>query len=248
MTKTKLALLVSLSLGSTSALAQARPDWAFTGNATLASDYRFRGISQTDKDPAFQGGFDVVHSSGFYAGNWNSNIDALFFSGANLEMDVYGGYKMSLGNINLDFGLLYYYYPGSGKFPGSLKIDNTELYAGGTIGPFGLKYYHAVSDFFGFPDSKNSYYLDGSFTYDLGGGLAVNAHAGYQKLKGGARVVEIGGGAAKSSIIDYKLGVTYDLSGWVFGAAYVATDRDLAGSSGRNISNSTLVVSLLRAF
>jgi uncharacterized protein (TIGR02001 family) len=60
------------------------PDWTITGNAGLFSDYRFRGISQTDKKPAFQGGFDVAHSSGFYLGNWNSNIDSSFFGGANI--------------------------------------------------------------------------------------------------------------------------------------------------------------------
>ncbi|MBS0309234.1 MAG: hypothetical protein JSS58_09715, partial [Proteobacteria bacterium] len=46
----------------------------FTGNVTVATDYRFRGISQTFKQPTVQGGFDYSHSSGFYLGNWNSNV------------------------------------------------------------------------------------------------------------------------------------------------------------------------------
>ncbi|HEU4460143.1 MAG TPA: TorF family putative porin [Methylibium sp.] len=255
MKKTTLALAAVLGLGSLQAYAAdaPKPDWAFTGNAGLFSDYRFRGISQTNKKPAFQGGFDVSHVSGFYAGNWNSNIDSAFFNGANLEMDFYGGYKLPLGDLTLDFGALHYYYPGSGA-GGSFKIDNTELYVGGSYGPVSLKYFHAVSDFFGAVDSKNSQYLDAGFAYDLGGGLGVNAHVGYQKLKGGARVVEIGSASLEDTIIDWKLGATYDIlgSGFVAGAAYVSTNRDLTGGtaalSGRNISNGTLVLSLSKTF
>ena len=93
---------------------EVKSDWTITGNAGVFSDYRFRGISQTNKKPAFQGGFDIGHASGFYVGNWNSNIDSSFYNGANLEMDFYGGYKLPVGPVALDFGALYYYYPGSG--------------------------------------------------------------------------------------------------------------------------------------
>ena len=72
---------------STEAAAAAAPQspWAFTANIGLFSDYRFRGISQTDKKPALQGCFDVAHSSGLYAGNWNSNVDSALHKGTNLE-------------------------------------------------------------------------------------------------------------------------------------------------------------------
>lgn len=232
-------------------LPAAAQDLTITGNAGLFSDYRFRGISQTNKKPAFQGGFDIAHASGFYAGNWNSNVDSAFFNGANIEMDFYAGYKPTFGAFALDVGLLYYYYPGSGA-GNTFKIDNTELYAGGAYGPFSLKYFHAVSDFFGFPDSKNSYYLDGTFTYDFGGGLGAVAHVGYQKLKGGARIVEINSTAIEDDIVDYKLGVTYGLGGFTLGAAVVGTNRDLTGGtatlSNRNISKDTIVLSIAKTF
>src|SRR5688500_17951677 len=106
MTKFSLILLPLLSLAALTVQAQTpaaapaapepQPDWTFTGNAGIFSDYRFRGISQTNRKPAFQGGFDVAHASGFYAGNWNSNVDSAFYNGANLEMDFYGGYKLPL--------------------------------------------------------------------------------------------------------------------------------------------------------
>ena len=250
-----------LSLAATGAVAQtaapaapeAKPDWTFTGNANLFSDYRFRGISQTNKKPAFQGGFDVAHSSGFYAGNWNSNVDSAFFNGANIEMDFYGGYKMAVGPFALDFGALYYYYPGSGT-GNTFKIDNTELYAGATWGPLSVKYYHAVSDFFGIDGSKNSWYLDSAFTYDLGNNFGLIAHVGYQKLKNNARVVEINSSTLRNSITDWKIGATYDIagSGFIVGASYVGTNRDLTGGTAsvnnRNLSNGTVVVSLSKSF
>jgi uncharacterized protein (TIGR02001 family) len=255
MKKLTLALMATLGLSSLQALAADPPksDWTFTGNAGLFSDYRFRGISQTNKKPAFQGGFDVSHASGAYVGNWNSNIDSAFYNGSNLELDFYGGYKLPLGDFTLDVGALYYYYPGSGA-GGTFKIDNTEIYVGGAYGPVTLKYSYATSDFFGIADSKGSSYLDAGFSYDLGGGLGVNAHLGYQKLKKNARVIEIGSSTLEDTVIDYKLGVTYDLfgSGFIGGASYISTNRDLTGGtaalSGRNISNGTVVLSLSKAF
>ena len=260
MNKTRLAL-VAAAMSSICALAHAAdaapapapaPDWTITGNAGLFSDYRFRGISQTNKKPAFQGGFDIAHSSGFYVGNWNSNVDAAFYNGANIEMDFYGGYKVPVGDVTLDFGALYYYYPGSGT-AGLFKIDNTEVYVGASYGAFSAKYSVAVSDFFGVNDSKNCSYLDLGYSYDLGNGFGLNAHLGYQRLKGNAKVVEINGSGPQSSITDYKLGATYTTgNGFVVGLAYISTNRDLTGGvaafNNRNISNGTAVLSLSKSF
>ena len=237
--------------GAPPAAAEAKPDWTITGNAGLFSDYRFRGISQTNEKPAFQGGFDISHISGFYVGNWNSNIDSAFFNGGNLEMDFYGGYKLPVGDFTFDFGALYYYYPGSGA-GGTFKIDNTELYIGAGWGPISVKYSHAVSDFFGIPDSKNSWYLEANGSYDLGNGFGVIGHLGYQKLKNNAQIVEINSTTTQDSITDWKIGVTYDLRSWILGASYVATNRDLTGGtaalSNRNISDGTVVVSVSKSF
>lgn len=248
MKETKLVLAAVLAMSSLSAFAQtAAPasDWTITGNAGLHSDYRFRGISQTNKDPAFQGGFDIAHSSGFYAGNWNSNIDSGFFAGSNLEMDFYTGFKGSAAGLGYDIGVLTYYYPGS-----SPKIDNTEIYLGVSYGPVTAKYFYAVTDFFGFDDSDGSSYLDLGFAYDLGSGFGVNAHIGYQTLEGAAEVTEIGGSGPHDSVTDYKIGLTYTTgNGFVLGLAYISTNRDLSGSvAGRNISDGTAVFSLSKSF
>lgn len=244
---TLIALAVA-SLSSGAAFAQAKaptPEFTVTGNAGLFSEYRFRGISQTNKKPAFQGGFDVAHASGFYLGNWNSNVNSQFYNGSNLEMDFYGGYKGAVGDFGYDIGAIYYYYPGSGDAAGTSKIDNTEIYFGGSYGPFSAKYYHAVSDFFSAPGTKNSYYLDLGFAYDLGDGLGVNAHVGYQKVKGAA------GPGAK--VTDYKIGVTKDIagSGYIGGLSYISTNRDgvfFDPTSGKDIGKGTVLLSLSKTF
>ncbi len=243
----------TLSLGTVAALvtaaapafvpAVAHAESELTGNVALTSDYRFRGISQTNRGPAFQGGFDFAHESGVYVGNWNSNVDSGFLAGANLEMDLYAGFRGSFDAFSYDVGGLYYYYPKSD--PG---INTFELYASAGWGPVTLKYSYSVTDFFGWDDSKGSWYLDGKVAFPVSDQLTVIGRVGYQSLKGDARVVEINSTAVRDSITDWQIGVTYDLSGWVLGASYIGTNRDLAGSTGKNVSNDTFVVSVSKSF
>ena len=80
------------------------PDYTLTGNLGIFSDYRFRGISQTNKLPAIQGGVDLALKNGLYLGNWNSNVDSAMYNGASIEMDFYGGYKATFGDFGLDVG------------------------------------------------------------------------------------------------------------------------------------------------
>lgn len=64
----------------------AKDDHTVTGNVGLVSDYRFRAISQTFREPAVQGGLDYAHASGFYAGTWASNVSGnLYPNGAGME-------------------------------------------------------------------------------------------------------------------------------------------------------------------
>ena len=261
MNKTQIALAVALITSVTShahaaEAAAPAPDWTISGNVSLSSDYRFRGISQTDRRPSLSGGFDLAHSSGFYIGNWNSNIDSGVY-GANFEMDFYGGYKGALGGVGYDIGAIYYYYPGSDR-DGGVEIKNTEIYVGGTYGPVSAKVYYPISDFFSaeefFPGAGNaagSYYVDLSAAHDLGGGFGVNAHVGYQKLKGAAGDVTEIDGTVFSSYTDWKLGVTYTFAnGYVAGLAYVDTNRDVASpaAGNRKITSSTGVLTLSKTF
>jgi uncharacterized protein (TIGR02001 family) len=197
-------------------LAAAQSTSPVTGNMSLVSEYRFRGIDQTFGKPALQGGFDYAHTSGVYLGNWNSNVNpGAGFGGANLEMDFYGGWKKAFGDFGVDLGAIYYWYPGSEP-----KVDNKEVYLGGSWKTLSAKYYHSIDDYFSVPDTKNSWYLDFSFTHDFGGGWGVVAHYGIFEFKN----------VPNGDYNDWKLGVTKDIGGWVFGAAYV--DSDAKGDCG----------------
>src|SRR3954465_8478740 len=115
-----------------------------TGNMTLASEYRFRGIDQTAGKPAIQGGFDYSHASGVYLGNWNSNVNQnAGYPGGNIEMDFYGGWKKAFGDFGVDVGAIYYYYPGTEP-----KIDNKEVYIGGSWKFLSAKWFYSLDDYF----------------------------------------------------------------------------------------------------
>jgi uncharacterized protein (TIGR02001 family) len=242
--------VLSLALSAAFALpgiaaAQAPAPGPVTANVGVFSDYRFRGLSQTFQRPALQGGFDYAHASGFYLGNWNSNVSSDLYPNSNLEMDFYGGYKPTFGAITADLGFIYYYYPGS-LAPGLSgdKIDNKEIYAGAAWKWISAKLYWSIDDFFGVPNTKNSWYLDGTANYDLGTGWGIVGHIGRQKVKN----------IDDASYTDWKLGVTKDIRGFVFGAAYVDTNaKDVAytfsdARETMNIGKAGLVLSVSRTF
>ncbi len=86
-------------------------------NAGLYSDYRTRGISQTQNDPALQGSATLLHSSGLYAGVWSSNVDFGYASRTRQELDYYAGYYWQISDaIALDASYIKYAYPRQGDF------------------------------------------------------------------------------------------------------------------------------------
>ena len=136
MKKTLIASALLAAFAAPVFAADAAPaEHTVTGNFGVFSSYRFRGIDQTFGKAAIQGGVDYSHSSGLYLGNWNSNVaSGAGYPEGNLEMDFYGGYKTTFGDIGVDVGALYYYYPGSKaasyNAAKSGADSNTELYVG----------------------------------------------------------------------------------------------------------------------
>ena len=251
-----MTLIASAAQGQTAAApADAKPPEPFTitGNFGIYSQYIFRGLTQTDRKPAFQGGFDLAHSTGFYVGTWGSNVSwphdaGLVDHGTSLEWDFYGGYKYAINDAwGLDAGVLYYWYPGS-YLEGVTKPNTTELYVAGSWKWASLKYSHAVSNTFGIPDSHNSWYLDLSANYPITDALTLNAHVGRQEYKGSTNGINNG------DILDYtdwKLGVTWALAGgWNLGAYYTDTNAKDAGYTlaGRNIGKATGTVFVQKTF
>ena len=212
----------------------------FTGNVTLASEYIYRGIGQTNRDPAIQGGFDYSHSSGLYLGTWASNVSWLSDLGgisSSVEIDVYGGYRGSItDDLSYDVGVLTYNYPGD--YPhGFTDADTTEVYVGLGWKWLSAKYsYTTSSHIFGWTSStggktRGSDYIELNAGYDLGDGWGINGHVGHQKIKHF--------GAA--SYTDWKIGVTKDLGFGTLGLSYIDTNADGdAGEPYRNAYNEDL--------
>ena len=250
------ALLAGLTSTAVFAEEAAAPEASpVTANVTVTNDYRYRGITQSNYQPAIQGGFDYAHESGFYIGNWNSSINWISngnpSTSAPIEMDFYGGFKKELiaEGFASDFGVLQYYYPMKGFTSTYMSNPNTtELYAAQnfTLGPvtgFG-KVSYAVTTLFGTPNSKGSFYPDLTVNYDTGiWGLTANGHIGYQYVAG----QPVTSGATLQtqkniSYMDWKLGVTKDFGGGLSAqASYIATNANrnfytttVGGSSSTN--------------
>jgi uncharacterized protein (TIGR02001 family) len=212
------------------------------GSAGLASQYRFRGISLSDEDLAVQAGLTASHASGFYVGTWGSNLAGFgTFGGSNLELDLFGGYKMDLGGATLDAGLLWYLYPGTDG------TDYAEPYVSiaGALGPasakLGLAYapeQEAIGD-------EDNWYVFGDLSGAVPGSrLTLKAHLGYST--GNSTLTPVG------DYLDWLVGVDMTWKSLTFGVAYVDTDiggADAAAAAfDRDIVDSAVLLTLSAAF
>ncbi|WP_428086076.1 TorF family putative porin [Candidatus Thioglobus sp.] len=136
-TKLLSALCLTTALSSAS-FAQEEAPLPISGNVTIASDYVWRGLTQTDGEPAIQGGFDYAHESGFALGVWGSNVD--FGSDASAEFDLYGSYAGEVDGFGYEVGYISYNYPSESA------IDFEEVYVGGSYANVGLTYYKGLDD------------------------------------------------------------------------------------------------------
>ena len=246
MKKIALALAATLSLSALPTLVQAEEAASpLSFNVGLFSDYRYRGISQTRLKPAVQAGVDYAIPGGFYVGAWASNIKWIKDGGgdANVEIDLYGGYKGEITKeVTFDVGVLTYQYP---RHHLSTSPNTTELYGAVSFGPATLKYSHSVTNLFGFVDSKNSGYFDLSATFDVSG-FGVTPHIGYQKVSGNSNF----------SYTDYSLTVSKDVAGFGLSAALIGADTKSIGgvkayaspANGKDLGKAGLVVAVKKTF
>lgn len=236
-----------------------------TANVSLTNDYRYRGISQSNLQPAIQGGFDYAHSSGFYIGNWNSSIawisDAASAIGksasAPIEMDFYAGYKYEWSKgFKADVGVLQYYFPTSGATGFTTNPNTTELYVAqnftfDSVTGY-LKFSYAITTLLGFSNSAGSNYTELTARYDTGvWGLSLNAHVGYQYVAGTANGASVSN-ANLYSYTDLLLGVTKDFdNGLSLAIAYLGTNAKpgaYINSQGKALGGDTVLATLTKTF
>lgn len=205
-------------------------------NASVVTDYRYRGISQSRLKPALQGGLDFTAGS-FYLGAWGSTIKWIKDSGGdgNLELDLYGGYKGEITkDVTYDIGLLTYQYPSNGLNP---SANTLEVYGAITAGPLTAKYSRSTTNLFGFANSKGSGYLDISATFEVGG-FGVTPHIGRQTVKNN-------GGF---SYTDYSLAISKEASGITWSATVVDTSTAAYKGAGKDLGKAGIVLGAKMAF
>jgi uncharacterized protein (TIGR02001 family) len=224
------------------------PASPFTGKVAVYSEYEYRGISQTSEKPALQLNLDYAHYSGLYVGTFLSNIKWLkdtaqangFSSKANIEWDIYGGYKFEVvKDWTLDVGYLRYEYPSSSDF--HPKPNTDEVYAGISYGPATLKYSYSFNDTFGVANSKGSDYIELSINQPVIDKVTFNGVLGHQSYKHNNAL----------AYTVWKAGATYDFGGGFNAGAYVkGTDaqHDLYTVKGKDWSKTRLVAFVTYSF
>ena len=233
------ALALGLTFGAMPVMAEGEHGAALSYNLSVASEYRYRGISQTHTRPALQGGADYEFGHGFYVGAWASSINWVKEAGggSNVEIDLFGGYKKEIAkDLLLDVGLLSYVYPSNGLKP---SANTLEFYGALTFGPLTAKYSQTTGNVFGFENSKSSGYTELSASFDLGGGYSLVPHIGHQSVKNNS----------KFDYTDYSIGLTKEHNGLLLSGAIIGADTNAyLGTGNKNLAKSSLVLSVKKTF
>ncbi len=208
-------------------------DFTVTGSATLASQYRFRGLSQSNNQPVIQGSMTLSHSSGLYVSAWGSSASSNDYNDSPIdiggtEIDVYGGFAKELGGVKLDVGVYGYLYPGSkntnlNSFGANQNSNYYEVYGSlaKTLGPATAKvgvYYAPAQKVFNlstFSPTRNNTYIYGELSSGIPGTpLSVHSHLGHTG----------GGFDYAKQYLDYTVGVSYTWKALTLDASLVGTN------------------------
>jgi uncharacterized protein (TIGR02001 family) len=229
-TKTAGAAAVALLALSGAASAEDR-QFGWSVNVGGTSDYIFRGVSQTDNDPAFQAGADFTYGI-LYAGIWGSNTDDAF-TNSSAEIDFYAGVKPVLGPVTFDFGVIYYYYPGD-DFD---VADYVEGKAGASISP--IKNLSLAATL---------YYTDEG-TFNTGEIFTYEGTAAYTLPSVGIFTPTVSGLVGHSEFEDFgalsytywNAGIALAVEKFTFDFRYWDTDIDIISVTGENLSDERFV-------
>jgi uncharacterized protein (TIGR02001 family) len=238
---TKTAVFVAaLSLAPLAAFAEDAPppaptSWfpgTLTGNIALTNDYIFRGVTQTNHNPAVQGGLDWDTGAGFHFGTWASAVNFNDGNGATEELDLYGGYAGKIDNFTYDVGGIFYWYPGS---PTPLHYDYWEAYgkAGYDFGvaALGLGVNYTPENF---GKTGDATYFSSTVTVPIIPELSFSVGADYYLLTRGIK-----------DYTDWNLGATFHVPTWFdIDVRYYNTDAHYLG----RLADDRFVVNVKRTF
>ncbi|MDT9600187.1 TorF family putative porin [Sphingosinicella rhizophila] len=216
----------AMALIGTAAAAEAPVD--ISANTGIVSDYRFRGISLSDRGPAVQGGVDLTTKAGFFAGTWASTIADN--EGAEVELYLYAGYAAEVAGFDLTFTANTYLYPGAN----GVNYAELSAIAERTLGPFTLGLEAALTPRQDNVDEAN-HYLGASAAFEIPGtGIVAKARGGYED-------------GFYDRKWDWEVGASYSRSIFTASLSYVGTNRGAAHQEGR-AARDGIVASLLAEF
>jgi uncharacterized protein (TIGR02001 family) len=211
-----------------------------SGSLTLATDYLFRGVSQTQTGPAIQGTIDIEHSSGLYIGGFASNVDFAAPADANIELDGLIGFRFRLADIKFDIGAIYYAYPGASDQPYTLNYLEFALKAAYEIGPATLLGGIYVSPDFQL-ESGLGIYSEAGIDLKLPFEFTLSGRLGYQSIDDNTRF-------GLPDYWNWSLAVSRDLLGFTFAVGYYDTDITKRECAGSNICSARALASVSRKF
>ncbi|MEP7222051.1 MAG: TorF family putative porin [Novosphingobium sp.] len=226
-------------------------DITITGSATIGTEYRLRGISQTDSRATIQGGITVAHSSGVYVGTWASNLGGNgTWGGSNMELDLIGGYSKSFSGVTADGGLIYYVYPGTSGH------DFLEVYGSlsAPVGPvkakLGTYWTPSQKNVAAIAPKGHNIWVYGELAAPIPSTpVTLKGHVGYSS---GNSIYTWG-----KDVFDYSIGADFTYKALTLNVSYVGTDLPTgfanlaygAGArTGHQITKGAVVASLTAAF
>ncbi|HTH28119.1 MAG TPA: TorF family putative porin [Sphingobium sp.] len=230
-----------------------------TGGAAVVSDYRFRGISQSDEDFAIQGNFTVAHESGLYVGVWGSSNTLP--SGQGTEIDVIAGFaKEVLPGVTADIGATYYVYPNKLQILAANELIEPFVSLSGSVGPVWAKVGFAYAPEQDYYIGVNGQNTDAAYVW---GDASVNIPNTPIKLKGhlgwsssnAFRGLLTDGVDSSSNYLDYSVGADVSWKALTFGVSFVGTDvptrygrESLVGAGNLLAADNALVFSVGASF
>jgi uncharacterized protein (TIGR02001 family) len=192
-----------------------------SGNIGIASDYVFRGQSQTNEELSLNGGFDADLGAGFYAGVWSSNVD--FGGDEQLETDVYVGYGFDVSeDISLDFSFIQFVYIGEQS-----ALNYQEYVA--SLSAYGLDVTVVHSPEYLGDGGESFMYYNLGYGFDLPYDISLSLSVGLNDADDMDITFD---GSGDDSYTDYSVGLAKEAYGVEWGVTYYDTDID--GSANEN--------------
>jgi uncharacterized protein (TIGR02001 family) len=209
-----------------------------SGNIALTTDYKFRGISQSDSAPSVQGGFDIAFDNGAYIGTWGAAVDfdcAIDTCGGlngGIELDYYAGFASDLSDsVSFDIGYIYYDYPQDEGLLG----DYGEIYGSLSFGDFGI----------GMNYSDEYWGETGKFTYTYATySMALSESVALDLLVGSGDYDEAGYLDGATEHMNWSVALSTSAGGLDFAITYEDTDLDKEDAYGYDWADAALILSI----